>query len=207
MQRTFRLQLQLFFYSTANITGCALALLGPLLLLVGLIGPGWWAITAGLYAAGWLLGRREPALERHIEADLTAEQILDQLDHLIAQARPSLTADMQSHLASIREATAAVLPRLLNSHVPDDDLYTVRETVLNYLPATLANYVALPPAFRASHVLQDGKTARQLMAEQLALLDAQLGEVVANVASADAQALLANGQFLRARFQQPDFRV
>ncbi|WP_214278801.1 hypothetical protein, partial [Escherichia coli] len=73
--------------------------------------------------------------------------------------------------------------------------------VLNYLPETLANYVALPPAFRASHVLADGKTARQLLVDQLALLDRQLQEVVANVASSDAQALPANGAFLRRRFQ------
>lgn len=207
MKRSFGLRLSLFFYSNANLLGCALALFGPGLLWWGVIGPGWWAITLGLYAAGWLLGQRGPELERHIEAHLTAEQILAHLDHLMAQARPSLTSDMQSHLTSIRNSTAEVLPRLLASRVPSDDLYTVRETVLNYLPATLANFVALPPVFRASHVLQDGKTARQLMAEQLALLDAQLGEVVANVASADAQALLANGQFLQARFQQPDFRV
>ena len=31
--------------------------------------------------------------------------------------------------------------------------------------------VALPPAFRSAHVLRDGKTARQLLTEQIALLD------------------------------------
>jgi hypothetical protein len=81
----------------------------------------------------------------------------------------------------------------------------VRETVLRYLPETLANYVALPPAFRTTHVLKDGKTARQLLDEQLALLDDKLREVVANVAASDANALIANGQFLEMKFNQPDF--
>ncbi len=208
MERTPWIRLLLWFYSSANIAGCALALLGPALLFAGVIGQGWLAITAGLYVAGYLLGRRPPALERHIEASLSAEQTLDRLDTLIRQAAPHLIEDMRRSLASIRTSVAEVLPRLLNAGnngTGDHDLFTVRETVLNYLPETLANYVALPPAFRASHVLADGKTARQLLVEQLTLLDRQLQDVVANVAASNAQALLANGAFLRQRFQQPDF--
>jgi hypothetical protein len=53
--------------------------------------------------------------------------------------------------------------------------------------------------------LQEGKTARELMTEQLGLLDGKLREIVANVAASDAQALLANGQFLEAKFREPDF--
>lgn len=205
MERTFKIRLLLWFYSSANIAGCALALGGPLLLLLGVIGKGWLLITAGLYAAGWLLGRRPPALERHIEESLSVEQTLEKLDALIRQASPHLVEEMKRSLVSIRTSVQEVLPRLLSAGAGSYDLFTVRETVLSYLPETLANYVALPPAFRASHVLADGKTARQLLAEQLALLDKQLQEVVTNVAASDAQALLANGAFLRQRFQQPDF--
>ena len=204
MERTLEVRLLLWFYSSANIAGCALALLGPVLLFLGVIAQGWLPITAGLYAVGYLLGRRPPALERHIEHSLSVEQTLDRLDVLIRQASPHLVDDMRKALASIRTSVAEVLPRLLEAG-GGNDLFTVRETVLSYLPETLANYVALPPAFRASHVVADGKTARQLLGEQLVLLDGQLKEVVANVAASDAQALVANGAFLRQRFQQPDF--
>jgi hypothetical protein len=81
----------------------------------------------------------------------------------------------------------------------------VRETIARYLPETLANYMALPPAFRATHVLKDGKTARDLLRDQLAVLDEQMREVVVNVARGDADALLANGEFLQARFRDRDF--
>ena len=40
-----------------------------------------------------------------------------------------------------------------------------------------------------------GKTARDLLTEQLTILDDQLKEVVANVARDDAEALLANAEF------------
>jgi hypothetical protein len=204
-ERTLKLRALLFFYSTANIVGSALALLGPGLLFAGVIGKGWLLITAGLYGVGWLLGRKPPELERHIEDSLTVEQTLERLDQVVAQAQAHLTDDMRQSLVSVRGSVSEVLPRLVGARAQGDDLFTVRETVLRYLPETLANYVALPPAFRLNHALKDGKTARQLLAEQLGLLDAKLREIVANVASSDAGALVANGQFLEMKFRQPDF--
>ena len=203
--RSFKLRALLFVYSNGNLIGCAAALLGPALLFAGVIDHGWLAITAGLYVAGWLLGRRSPELERRIEDSLTMEEMLAHLDGVIASATPHLTTDMQGRLKSIRDSVAEVLPRLVGHANGGDELFTVRETVLRYLPETLANYVALPAAFRVNHQLQSGRTARELLTEQLDLLDGQMREVVANVAASDAQALVANGQFLQAKFRQPDF--
>ena len=203
--RSFKLRALLFVYSNGNLIGCAAALLGPALLFAGVIDHGWLAITAGLYVAGWLLGQRSPELERRIEDSLTMEETLAHLDGVIASAAPHLTADMQNRLKSIRDSVAEVLPRLVGQATGGDELFTVRETVLRYLPETLANYVALPAAFRVSHQLQSGRTARELLTEQLDMLEGQMREVVANVAASDAQALIANGQFLQAKFQQPDF--
>lgn len=208
-QPSWRLRLLLVLYSNANIAGCALALLGPALLFAGVIDRGWWAITALLYAAGWLVGRRAPVLERDLSQTLSAEDTLAHLDDLLRRAAPQLTPEMRQRLDGIRASVAEVMPRLVAAQATGGahsaELFTVRETVLRYLPETLSNYVALPPAFRANHVLAEGKTARQLLVEQLALLDRQLQEVVTNVAASNAQALLANGTFLRQRFQQPDF--
>ena len=204
-RRPFKLRALLFLYSNGNLFGCAAALLGPVLLFAGVIDHGWLAITAGLYVAGWLLGRRSPELERRIEDSLTMEQTLDHLDAVIASATPHLSAEMHTRLRSIRASVAEVLPRLVGQAGGGDALFTVRETVLRYLPETLANYVALPAAFRTNHPLQAGRTARELLAEQLGMLDDQMHEVVANVAASDAQALVANGQFLQAKFNQPDF--
>jgi hypothetical protein len=209
-QRSFKLKALLFLYSNANIFGCALALLGPTLLFLGVIDRGWLLITVGLYAAGWALGwglRAPLEIERSIAAGLSIEQILERLDDLVKQVKTHLTADMNAHLLSVRASVSEVLPRLVGGSGFDSDLFTVRETVLRYLPETLANYVALPPAFRTTHVLREGKTAKQLLGQQLALLDSQMKEVVANVLSADAQALVANGKFLEQKFQQPDFLV
>jgi hypothetical protein len=206
--RPWRLRALLFLYGNANIAGSTLALLGPALLFSHVIGPGWLFITAGLYGAGWLAGHslfQTPEVERRIVDSLTLEQTLEHLDQLVASVRAHLTDDMNHHLDSIKTSVQEVLPRLIGATSHDADLFTVKETMLRYLPETLANYVALPAAFRTTHALAGGKTARQLLGEQLALLDSKMLEIVTNVAGADAQALLANGRFLEMKFQQPDF--
>lgn len=203
-RRSPRLRLLLWLYGNANIAGCLMGLVGPVLLFAGVIDRGWLAITAGLYAAGYLLAPRAPALERSIQDSLSAQETLERLDAVIAAARPHLSAEMTAHLDSVRACVVEVLPRL-GGGLDDANGYTVRETVFRYLPETLANYVSLPPVFRATQPLQQGRTARELLGAQLALLDTKMREIVANVAQSDAQALLANGRFLEAKFQASDF--
>lgn len=205
MERSLQTRALLYLYSNGNIAGCALALVGPALLFAGVINTGWLLITAGLYAAGYFLAGRPQSVQRRIEDTLTREEILARLDRMVRTALPHLTAPMATHLESIRTSIGEVLPRMMGAGTYDADLFTVKETVLRYLPETLANYIELPPMFRNTRVLKDGKTARELLSDQLVLLDDKMQEVVTNVASSDAQALLANGKFLETKFRQPDF--
>jgi hypothetical protein len=94
-----------------------------------------------------------------------------------------------------------MLPRLVPGGGPiDPATLTVRQTALDYLPTTLSTYLGLPPAYRRFHAVRDGKTAHDLLLEQLRLLDGKMKEIVANMHSNDAQALLANGRFLEEKF-------
>jgi hypothetical protein len=136
---------------------------------------------------------------------LSFDALLDQFDRVVSAAAAQLQPAMRARLESIRASIAEVLPRLAQIQGFDDNLYTVRETIARYLPETLASYIALPSVFRLTRVLKDGKTARDLLMEQLAVLDEQMKEVVGNVARGDANALLANGQFLEAKFRERDF--
>jgi hypothetical protein len=195
----------LYVYSTRNIVATSLALLGPALLFAGVIRDYWLVITSGLYAAGLLLTPSVKMLDIDLTQALSTDALMSRLDRVIARARPALPAELAKRLDSIRTSIGEVLPRLATQMSASDDLYLVRETVLRYLPETLANYLALPPLFRTTHALRDGKTARELLGDQLGVLDAQMREVVANVAQGDAQALLTNGRFLEAKFARRDF--
>jgi len=83
----------------------------------------------------------------------------------------------------------------------------VRSTATTYLPDTLNAYLAVPAAYRNTAPIADGKTARQIVGEQLTVLAAKMKEIAQNTAADDAQALLANGRFLKERFASaPMFR-
>jgi hypothetical protein len=200
-----RVRIQLYLYSTRNIVACAAALLGPALLFLGVIREGWLLITAALYAAGYFATPAPQVLEPGLAQTLSFDALLDRFDRVVSAAAAQLQPAMRKRLESIRASIAEVLPRLAATQGFDDNLYTVRETIARYLPETLANYVSLPPMFRVTRVLKDGKTARDLLMDQLAVLDEQMKEVVGNVARGDANALLANGQFLEAKFRERDF--
>jgi len=195
----------LYLYSTRNIVASAAALLGPALLFLGVIREGWLLITAALYAAGYFATPAPQVLDPVLTQSLSFDALLERFDRLVKQARAQLPPGMAGRLDSIRRSIQEVLPRLAESRAFDDNLYTVRETIARYLPETLANYIALPPMFRVTRVLKDGKTARDLLMDQLTVLDDQMKEVVGNLARGDADALLANGQFLEAKFRDRDF--
>jgi hypothetical protein len=200
-----RIRILLYLYSTRNIVACATALIGPALLFVGVIQEGWLLITAALYGVGYFATPAPHVLDTVLAQSLSFDALIERFDRVVTEARSQLHPGMVSHLESIRRSIEEVLPRLSDVRGFDDNLYTVRETIARYLPETLANYVALPPMFRVTRVLKDGKTARDLLMDQLAVLDNKMKEVVANVARGDADALLANGQFLENKFRERDF--
>ena len=80
------------------------------------------------------------------------------------------------------------------------DLHIVRQTAAEYLPRTIAAYLALPgdddPPVAAS-----GKTVLQELMEQLQLLDSRLDDVAHDLQRRDLDRLLANRRFLEERFR------
>ena len=197
----------LYLYSTRNIVACVVALSGPALLFLGVIREGWLLITGALYAAGYFATPAPQVLDAGLVQSVSFEALLERFDRLVNEARAQLPYKMVGLLDSIRRSIQEVLPRLDDAHVFDDNLFTVRETIARYLPETLANYIALPPIFRVTRVLKDGKTARDLLMDQLVVQDNQMKEVVGNLARGDADALLANGEFLEAKFRERDFKT
>jgi hypothetical protein len=78
--------------------------------------------------------------------------------------------------------------------------FVVQKTVTDYLPSTLQAYLNLPRAYATVHRFSDGRTAAQMLLDQLTLLDKKLDDVADAVNKNDADALLANGRFLEDRF-------
>jgi len=63
--------------------------------------------------------------------------------------------------------------------------------------------VAIPRDFAARKVLADGKTARQLLNENLAVLQRKVAEMADDLAAQDARSFLNHAGFLKEKFGQP----
>lgn len=194
------MRLPLYVYSNRNIAGSILALAAVAAYFGGIIHEFWYAIVAGSYGVGALVARDDGALETHMSVEMNVTDAVAAVQKLAAEAQKRLPPDIAAQVADIATAVTEILPRLAARNVVDATFADVRSTAMSYLPDTLNAYLAVPAAYRNTAVIRDGKTARQIVVEQLTVLAGKMHEIAQDAVQDDAQALLANGRFLKERF-------
>ena len=131
---------------------------------------------------------------------LDVRQIGRALDEAVRITSGRLPVPLQAKVAEIRREILELLPSTSGFPVGSEDLYVIERTAIDYLPSTLNAYLALPQGYASTQVLEGGKTALQLLEEQLQLLDDRLDEIAEAVRQQDSDRLMANGRFLEERF-------
>lgn len=195
----------LFLYSTPNLAGSVLALAGLGLFFAGLIEHWWFAIVAGMYGVGWLAVPPDRELDLQLRNEATQANLTDSVERLVAESSGKLPAEAVERLQRMREIVTALAPRLFDGGMGMDYAITLTNAVTRDLPETVRNYRRLPAAFANLHVIDNGKTCKQLLLEQLDLLNGQLAKIADNVYRDDADALVVNGKFLREKFHSISF--
>jgi len=194
----------LFLYSTPNIVGSVLGIVGLLLLAGGIIGRFWFVIVLGLYVIGVLATPKSLTYELRLRNQLGADEVREELEGLVRTIRNKVPKEVLAKVKSIKNSILEILPYIVDIGSSDYNIYTIRQTALEYLPETLENYLNLPKAFANLHPVKDGKTAKQLLVEQLDLLDRQMKEIAQDFYRNDTQRLMAHGRFLEEKFQKTD---
>ena len=196
----------LYLYSTPNMVGCVLALVGLGLFFSGIISSFWWAIVAGLYVAGAIGWPRSELAQRAEQAEMNNELLAQQVSRLIESVAKGLPAEALTLLRNIQATLTELLPKLTalqeSGALSAKAAFTVLETVRRYLPDTLSGYLKLPKFYAQMHSLRDGRTASQTLVEQLRLLDGSLSDVARSAFAGDAEALVINGKFLESKFAE-----
>ena len=195
----------LFLYSTPNIVGSLLGLIGLLLFFLGVIQDFWLLIVVGLYFIGVLVTPKQTTYDLSIQTQVSADEIRTQMNELVRKIGKRTPAEVLAKVESIKESIFSILPILASSNLGDRNVFTIRQTVFEYLPTALENYLSLPPAFANLHPVRDGKTARHLLNEQLDILDREMKEIVVDMSANDTQKLLTHGRFLEQKFNQENF--
>lgn len=199
-----RQQLLLFLYGTPNIIGSALGILGLILFFAGIIQNYWFFIVVGLYAIGLLVTPRNPTYDLHLRNQFSVEEVRAELDKLFRSIQGKVPQDILDKVSSIKASIGSILPQIVDVNQGDYNIYVIRQTALEYLPEALQNYLNLPPAYANLHPIKNGKTARQLLADQLDLLDQKMKEVVDDFHRNDTQQLIIHGRFLEEKFRKDD---
>jgi len=113
-----------------------------------------------------------------------------------ANAPPIVTARVVRIARSINET----LPRLRNLGLGSMEGYSVVATATTYLPEAVGGYLRLPREWADTRPIDGYKTSLMVLIEQLELLASTMEAILDAANRADAQALLAHGMFLEAKF-------
>ncbi|HEY7282531.1 MAG TPA: hypothetical protein VID47_13165 [Actinomycetota bacterium] len=186
--------------STKNIAGCVLGAGGLALVFTGVVAMPVGALVVGaLYGIGALVA---PSRKRKdlMSGGFDADQVVDALGELQKEMRGKVPPDLEAKVTRITLSVQSVLPKARRLSGGSQYLFVLQRTATDYLPTTVHAYMDLPRAYADSHVIEEGKTAHQLVSEQLDVLASQMDEVVDAVNKGDVDSLLAQGRFLDEKF-------
>jgi hypothetical protein len=189
-----------YLYSGKNVVGSALALFGLVLFFAGVITTFFWPfVVVALYGIGALLAPGPPKVAL-AGTSFDPDSIRRSLQRQLAIANGKLSPDLQAKLQDIADTIMGILPHYAEFPPGSPDLFVVGRTATDYLPSALQAYLNLPRAYATLHKMPNGKTADQVLGDQLTLLGSKMNEVADAVHKKDSDALLANGRFLEEKF-------
>ena len=189
-----------YLYSGKNIVGSALALLGLVLFFTGAITSFFWPfVVVAMYGVGALLAPGPPKVALS-GTSFDTDSIRKSLQHTLSTANGKLPAPLLAKVQGIAGTITDILPHFADFPPGSPDLFVVGRTATDYLPSALQAYLNLPRAYATLHKMPNGKTADQVLDDQLTLLATKMGEVADAVHKKDSDALLANGRFLAEKF-------
>lgn len=197
-----------WMYSKKNITGCVLAVGGTAALIVaGVVAPPLAPISLlvipSLYGAGALLApsdKKEQVQFTNALSKVEAENVEESLAVIRETVKGKVGTAVEQRVFAILDLIDELLPRAHRLGKTSVEMHTLVSTATDYLPNSLSPYLAMPRYYAEHRTIQDGKTAEDILCDQLDVLYNGLQGILDAIAANDAQAILANGQFLNDKF-------
>lgn len=162
------------------------------------------AVIAVRVAAGYLI-RTDAAVA---EADHLADQereVRRTLAACVAGARGRVPTEVEERLTALERLILDILD--VTGPTAQPELYDLLRTATDYLPTAVDSYLRLPPGYATTRRAIAGRTALELLVEQLDLLHAEMTEVADAVSRNDLDRLAAHGRFLMTRFGRSELAL
>jgi hypothetical protein len=137
----------------------------------------------------------------------TRVEVVAVLDRLIANVRGLVPDTEVATLRRIRDAAARALPTTdgpldLTNH----ETWLLRQICIDYVPGAFEHFIALPSDLASEPVL-DGRTARQVLDEQLALIESRLDGMATRSYRREAGGLLNHARFVADSLRPDPFQA
>ncbi|MBT2970960.1 MAG: hypothetical protein KME56_08120 [Candidatus Thiodiazotropha sp. (ex Ctena orbiculata)] len=189
-----------YLYSTGNILGSALGLVGLILFFFGIINDYWTLIVLGLYVVGYRLAPKHANI--HLDTKLAKEDELKAAEKLVKQSIDHMSAPAAEALSRVWEILMDLIKRLDRFDQNDRVVHDIQQTATKHLPDLITPYLELPPAFARFHPLKENKTARDLLIEQLRKLENTLNETLHDALNQDVEKMRIQSEFLDQTFSK-----
>jgi hypothetical protein len=194
-----------YLYSNKNLVGSAGGLAGLALYFTGLVGDLWPVVVGGLYGVGALA--TPPTRTFDLHSGLDPANLNRAMAEQERRLRGRVPDDVLAAVGRVHGQVREVLERRHALPPGSHDAFVVERTALDYLPTALESYLNLPRGYANRVPVSNGRTPRQVLLDQLALLESKLGEVIEAVAKGDTDRLLAHGRFLEDAFAPSELDV
>jgi hypothetical protein len=191
-----------YLTSRRHLAGTGLALLGAGLAVADPVGPAGALLVVGFYLLGVAAVASNPAIRRYgYDPNEVLRALRQEISAVSGRVPPEVIVRIQRIELTIR---SEILPRLDCLPPGSLELYLVERTARDYLPTALATYLRLPSDYVSAQPTSRGWTPRQVLLEELDLLETQMQRVAEIVHHADMDRLLAHRRFLNDRFSRVD---
>jgi hypothetical protein len=194
-----------YLYSNKNLVGSASGLVGLALYFTGVVGDLWPVVVGGLYGAGALA--TPPTRTFDLHSGLDAANLNRAMAEQERRLRGRVPDDVLAAVGRVHGQVREILERRHALPPGSQDAFVVERTALDYVPTALESYLNLPRGYANRVPVSNGRTPRQVLLDQLALLESKLGEVLEAIAKGDTDRLLAHGRFLEDRFATSELDV
>jgi hypothetical protein len=190
--------------STKNIVGVGLAAVGPALGLVGVVNPlVGVALAPALYVVGVLAapGRRRPV---DLAAGVDKRDVERSLHEIQRRIRRRVPHDVARRVKHMADTIIDGVRRAQAMGEGSVKVFGLVRTATDYLPTALQAYIDLPRNYADHKIVANGKTALEMLREQLRLMDQKVQEIHQAILRADTDKLIAHGRFLAEKFGEND---
>ena len=183
-----------------NLAGSSLAVVGAGLALADPVGPAGILLVVGFYLVGALAFPTNPALRRYgWDPKQVRHALAAEIAAVSGRVPPAVIERIQGIELTVRSEILPGIDRLPPGSV---ELYLIERTARHYLPAAVDAYLRLPLDYVSAQPGSRGRTALQVLVEELDLLDGEMRRIAELVHGADMDRLLAHRRFLVDRFDR-----